>query len=218
MQLRMNEGAMSIGDKIDRAARLGQRLEDLVFNQVKDSGFLIRTERDDLLILYWSLIFDYAKGITCLLQNGFHSAAFALLRPTIEALVRSHVVLMGSDGDVLKIRQDKYKVKYEKVGAQLDKAFGTSPLLGNYLKKAQPLLHSLTHSGKAQLSNRFDSDGVGASFSGRKIEGLIGNSASAVFLVTIRVAGHFDFDEQVREANRIWLEYGSEAVATSATR
>lgn len=200
---------VSIEDEINRAALLGQQLEDLIFNKVKDDGFTIRSERDDLLLGYWSLIFDYSKGIVCLLHNAFYSAAFALLRPTVEALVRSHVILIGSEEDVLKIRKDKYKVKYEKVGSQMDKAFGTSPLFDNYLKEAQPFLHSLTHSGKAQLSSRFDGNTIGASFSDRQIEGLLRNSLSAVFLVTILIARHYGFDEQRQEAERIWVEYGT---------
>jgi hypothetical protein len=200
---------VSIEDEINRAALVGQRLEDLVLNKVKDAGFVIRTERDDLLLGYWSLIFDYCKGIACLLHNKLYSAAFALLRPTIEAIVRSFVVKMGSEEDVLKIRQDKYKVKYEKVGSQIDKEFfGTNPLFDNYLKEAQHFLHSLTHSGKAQLSSRFDGNTIGASFSDRQIEGLVRNSVSVVFLVTILITRHYDFDEQRQKAERIWVEYG----------
>ncbi len=198
---------VTIEDEINRAALMGQRLEDLVLNKVKDAGFVIRTERDDLLLGYWSMIFDYGKGIVCLLHNELYSAAFALLRPTIEAMVRSHVVKMGSEEDVLKIRQDKYKVKYEKVGFQIDRAFGTSPLFDNYLKEAHHL-HSFTHSGKAQLLSRFDGKSNGASFSDSQIEALVANFASAVFLVTILITRHYDFDEQRREAERIWVEYG----------
>jgi hypothetical protein len=97
-----------------------------VVNKVKDGGFVIRTKDDDLLLGYWSLIFDYSKGIGCLLQNKLCSASFALLRPTVEAQVRSHVVVMGSDKNVRKIRRGKCKLKYERVGAQMDEAFGDS--------------------------------------------------------------------------------------------
>jgi len=198
---------VTIEDETNRAALVGQRLEDLVLNKVKDGGFVIRTERDDLLLGYWSLIFDYGKGVVCLLHNKLYSAAFSLLRPTVEAMVRAHVVKMGSEEDVLKIRQDRYKVKYEKVGCQIDKAFGTKPLFDNYLKGAQPFLHSLTHSGKAQLSSRFDGNTIAASFTDLQIEGLLGNSVSAVFLATVLITRHYDFDEQRQEAERIWAEY-----------
>jgi hypothetical protein len=201
----------SIENEIDRAAHLGQRLEDLVLEKVKVGGFITRTERDDLVIGYWSMIFDYDKGIVCLLQNKFYSPAFALLRPTMEALVRAHVVLIGSEQDVLKIRQDRYSVNYEKVGAQIDKAFGMSPVIENYLKTARSYLHSLTHSGKAQLLGRFRGTVVGAGFSDAEIEGLVRNSASAVFLVTFLIAKHFGFDEERLAAGRIWVEYSGPA-------
>ena len=54
-----------------------------------------RTKNDDLLMSYWSLVFDYSKGIVCLLANKFHSPAFALMRPLVEAVTREHIVLVG---------------------------------------------------------------------------------------------------------------------------
>lgn len=95
---------------IDRAGHFGQRLEDLVYNAAKDGKVVYRTNNDDLLISYWSLVFDYSKGIVCLLK--FHSPAFALMRPLVEAVTGEHIVLVGSDDDVKKIRSDRFKVNY----------------------------------------------------------------------------------------------------------
>ena len=71
----------SIEHEIDRAGRFGQRLENLVYNAAKAGEVVYRTKNDDLLVSYWSLVFDYSKGIVCLLANKFHSPAFALMRP-----------------------------------------------------------------------------------------------------------------------------------------
>jgi len=81
--------SVTVDNEIDRAARFGQALEDLVYNQAKEGRLVFRTENDDLLVSYWSMIFDYCKGIGCLLHHKFHSPAFALQRPLVEALVRA---------------------------------------------------------------------------------------------------------------------------------
>jgi hypothetical protein len=202
---------LSIQDEIDRAIRLGQNLEDIVLDRGNDGGLVIRGGNDDLLIGYWSLILDYDKGILCLLHHKFYSAAFALLRPLIEALVKAHVVKMGSEEDVGKIRKDRYNLNYDKVGRQIDEALGIGPIFENYLKRGRPLLHSLTHSGVVQLNRRFDGNDVSASFSDEQIEALVSNAKMAVFLFTILVTRHFDFDEGWRAAKRMFLEYVSDS-------
>jgi hypothetical protein len=173
-------------------------------------GFVIRTNRDDLFIRYWSLIFDYSKGVVCLLHNQLDASAFVLVRPAMETLVRSHVVLIGSDEGVVRIRQDRYSVNYEKDGGRIDAAFfGGTLLFEKYLKTGRSLLYSLTHSGMAQLNCRIDNTGAGASFSEQEIMKLLGNTAAAAFLITIRIAAHFGFDQECQVANRLWLDYGT---------
>jgi len=115
--------------EIDRAGRFGQRLEDLVYNAAKDGKVVYRTKNDDLLISYWSLVFDYSKGIVCLLANQFQSPAFALMRSLVEAVTREHIVLVGSDDDVKKIRSDRFKVNYYKDGARIDRVLGPGDAL-----------------------------------------------------------------------------------------
>ncbi len=141
-----------ISEEIDRATELGRSLERLIF---KRGSFSVRTDRDDLLIGYWSLICEYNKGVLCLLRYKFYAPAFALLRPIVETVVRCHVAKFGSDEEVRRLRRDQYTVSYEKDGARIDKAVGTGSSLETYLKNSRSLLHSFTHSGKAQLSRRF---------------------------------------------------------------
>lgn len=69
--------SVTIDNEINRTARFGQVMEDLVYNEAKAGRLVFRTKNDDLLISYWSMIFDYCKGIGCLLHQKFHSPAFA---------------------------------------------------------------------------------------------------------------------------------------------
>ncbi|MGA8313511.1 MAG: hypothetical protein WB755_26040 [Terriglobales bacterium] len=101
--------------------RFGQELEDLVYNVANGGRLVVRAKNDDLLLSYWSLVFEYCKGIVCLVAYKFHAPAVALLRPLVDALVRAHIVLIGSEEDVTKIRKDRFKVSYEKDGAKIDK-------------------------------------------------------------------------------------------------
>jgi hypothetical protein len=152
----------------------------------------------------------------CLLQYKFHSPAFALARPMIEALVRAHLVLFGSDDEVKRIRQDRYKVSYENDGQRIDKALGSSPLFENLLKGSRDLLHSLTHSGKAQLQKRFDGDEVGSGYTDSEIWGLLGTASSAVFMITALITHHYGMEDQFKEARTAWAEFGREREAIRA--
>jgi hypothetical protein len=206
---------ITIEAEINRAALLGQQLEDLVYNKSKEGKLIAIDKNDDLLMGYWSLIFDYGKGIGCLLHHKFYSPAFALFRPIIEALVRACVVLVGTPEDVLKIRQDEFRVNYKKDGAWIDRALGTGTLLDDFLKGTKELLHSLTHSGTAQLGMRFDGDQVGAGVSDAQIMALLGAASNAAFLITILVAKHFDLRDVADAANKVFWEYGKESMAAA---
>src|SRR5271170_1307444 len=110
---------MDIRAEIDRAVKVSQKLEDLV------SGKSVTTinNRDALLIGFWSLIFDYSKGIMLLLSSQFYASAFAQWRPLVEASIRSHLVLMVSDDDFEKIRKDDYRVNFKEDAKKIDQFF-----------------------------------------------------------------------------------------------
>jgi hypothetical protein len=198
---------VDIDVEIGRAARFGQRMEDLVYHEARDGKIIYREKNDDLLLSYWSLIFDYCKGITCLLQHKFYSPAFALLRPLVEAQIRAHIGVIGSDDEVAKIRNDHFKANYEKDGRRIDEALGTTPRFEGFLKNARSLMHSLTHSGRAQLWRRWDGDALGSAFSDEEIFKLLAGCSVAVFLITALVTAHFELGEQKQRAGDEWAEY-----------
>jgi hypothetical protein len=199
---------VTIDNEIDRTARFVQQLEDLVYNEAKQGRLVFRTKNDDLLVSYWSMVFDYCKGIVCLLGNKFDSPAFALQRPLVEALVRAHIVLVGSEEEVAKIRKDWYNVSFEKDGARIDKALGLGSLFEDFLKTSRKVLHSLTHSGTAQLQKRWDADWLGSGFDDKDKEALLTTCSVASFLITILITRHFGLEEQRKAAEKEWLVYG----------
>lgn len=201
--------------EINRAARLGTRLEHLVYNKSKEGQLVAIGKDDDLLMAHWSLVFDFGKGIGCLLHHEFYSAAFALFRPIVEAVVRAGVVLAGAPEDVQKIRKDDFVVNFKKDGAWIDKALGLGTLMDDFLKRNRELLHSLTHSGTAQLGMRFDGHQIGASVSDSQIAALLGAGSNAAFLMTIVVAKHFNLGDVADSANKVLLEYGKQSMASA---
>src|SRR5712692_11790652 len=95
--------------EIDSTRKFGEQLEDIVVSKNEfPTG-----DRNVLLIAYWALVFDYHKGILSLLQSEFFAAAFALVRPVVEAVVRAHVTLKGSEGDLKQIQSDDYTVSFK---------------------------------------------------------------------------------------------------------
>ena len=197
-----------IEQEIDRVGRFGQRLEDLFYNAAKDGKVVYRTKNDDLLMSYWSLVFDYSKGVVCLLANKFHSPAFALMRPLVEAVTREHIVLVGSENEVRRIRSDRFKVNYDKDGARIDKFLNSRSIFQGFLRDSRDMLHSLTHSGTAQLQNRWDGDALGSGFSEARILALLTTCSVSVFMTTILVTRHFGLDEQKEATEAAYLDLG----------
>lgn len=196
---------MSVQSELDRARHLGEELEDLVIRK----GQCNVDGRNVLLVGYWALLLEYHKGILSLLSNHFYGSAFALVRPAVEALVRSHVVLMGSEDDVNEIREDEYRVNFERIGAAIDLAFGYGTLFQKLLNDARVALHSYTHSGASQITRRFDGHELRPLYADEEIVEVIRVSTSAVFLVTNLVTKHFKFEDERKVAGQLFQAWGN---------
>ena len=93
-----------VDDEIKKSNALGDTIQNLVVAR----GQCPSGEHNALLMGYWSIAFEFHRGIICLLSHRFYGAAFALVRPLIEATVRAHVAIMGSAEDVKKLHADEY--------------------------------------------------------------------------------------------------------------
>jgi len=195
---------MSVQTELKSARHLGAQLEELIVQR----GQCPNDDRNILLMGYWALIFDYHKGILSLISNGFYGSAFALVRPAVEALVRSHVAVKGSIDDVQRIQQDEYRVNFAKVGSWIDAEFGLGDLFKNFLNGARSALHSYTHAGVSQLSRRFDGHDLKSRYDDDEIIDVIRTCTSAVWIVTNLVTKHLHFEDESQKAQKIFLEWG----------
>ena len=206
-----------VEQEINGAAILGTQLEHLVYKRAKAGKLIVIHKNDDLLIAHWSLLFQHCKGVVCLLHHELWSPAFALFRPITEALVRACVVTVGTDEQVMKIRQDKFRVNYAKDGAMIDKALGTGTRMEDFLNVTRFLLHSLTHSGTAQLGMHFDAGQIGPSVSDGQILALLKQCSNAAFLMTMLVSQHYGMRDEIDMANELFAEYGKENAGAVAS-
>jgi hypothetical protein len=194
---------MNVKTEIDRVSRYGQQLEQLFAQR----EFRISGDRDMLIVGYWSLLLDYHVAVVTLLAKELYGAAFALMRPIVEAWVRVHVVKMGSDAVMRQIKNDKYKVSFDRVGKEIDKAFGLEFFEKSLSKAVRDALHSYTHSGGFQIARRFDENMMKSRYSDGAILNVIEASTTAVFMATIVVAKHFGFEEEWRATSELFSEY-----------
>jgi hypothetical protein len=186
-----------VPEEIARVARYGQQLQDLLDGkELELSG-----DHDALLIAHWNLLLDYHPAIVTLLAQELHGAAFALMRPIIEAWVRIHVTKMGSDEEVLAIKEDKYRVDFKTIGALIDGAFALNGFFEKTLLESRVALHSYTHSGSFQITRRFQGYSEGATLN------VTEGSMTALFRATIVVTKHFGFEDEWRTTTELFAEY-----------
>jgi hypothetical protein len=198
----------NVGKEIDSARRFGEQLEQIVVSKNQfPTG-----DRNVLLIACWALMFDYHKGILSLLQSEFFGAAFALVRPMVEAVVRAHIVVKGSEEELQRIQNDEYTVNFKQIGAKIDADFGLSHLMEHFLNEVtRSALHSYAHSGLLQLGRRFDGNDIKPNYSDGETIEVIHVTTSAIFMVTNLVTKHFGFEQDWKNVTELYVEWGGDS-------
>jgi hypothetical protein len=195
----------NVQKELNNAGEFGAELEQVV---VSKNQFPI-DDRNVLLVAYWALMFDYHKAILTLLRAGLFGAAFALVRPMVEAVVRCHVALKGSEEDLKRIQNDDYMVNFKQIGAKIDADFGLDHLMENFLNDVtRSALHSYTHSGLLQLGRRFDGSDIRPNYKDDEVIEVIRVATSAIFMVTNLVTKHFGFDDDWKKVGTMFEEWG----------
>jgi hypothetical protein len=173
-----NRTRMNISDEIKKANSFGDQIENLVVAR----GACPTGDRNTLLG-YWSLMFDHHRGILSTLSNSFCGSAFALVRPMVEAAVRSHVTMLGFDDDLAKLHEDTYRTNFGTIGKWIDTTFHMEAYFETFLKGAKDALHSYTHAGMRQIERRFTGTDLVANYNDGEIVEVIRVSCSAIFMV-----------------------------------
>src|SRR5690242_3303138 len=74
-----------ITEEIRLANEFGDKIEDLVLARRE----VPHGERNTLLMAYWSLACELHRAILSWIERQFYGAAFALVRPILEATIRA---------------------------------------------------------------------------------------------------------------------------------
>lgn len=194
---------MNVQEEITRAARYGHQLETMLDGKEVTAS----TDRDLLIIGYRNLSLDYHSAIVMLLEKEIYGAAFALLRPAVEAWVRIHVAKMGTDETVLQLKNDTYRVDFGKVGEQIDKAFELEFFEKSLNKAVREALHSYAHSGWFQVVRRFNESETKSRYSDGAILNVLEGSMTALFMATIVTAKHFGLEKEWQTTHDLFSEY-----------
>ena len=193
-----------VATEIRQANHFSDKIEDLIIAK----GQAPTGDRNTLLLAYWSLAFEFHRAILSLIDAKFYGAAFALVRPIIEATVRAHIATLGSEEDLKKLHSDEYRTNFVSVGKEIDAAFHTENFFENFLTKARKALHSYTHAGMLQLGRRFKGTDLVANFDEGEIVEVIHTSTSAVFMVNNLVTKRFGFEEEWKKNEELFAEWG----------
>ena len=194
----------AIEDATKRANEFGDRIQHLVVAKKECPT----TDRNTLLMAYWSMVFEFHRAILCLIHYKFYGAAFALVRPILEAVIRAHVTIMGSDEDVQKLRNDEYRTNLATIGKEIDTAFGLEGLLERLLDQGRLALHSYTHAGTMQLGRRFKGTDLTPNYSEGSLIEVIQVSTSSAFMVNNLVTKYLGFEEEWKQNSNLYEQWG----------
>jgi hypothetical protein len=202
-----------MNEKLKRRISTSNTFINNIETLVVAKGGFPNSSRNSLLLAYWSLVFEFDRGIFCLLSNNFPGAAFALVRPVVEAVVRAHVAIMGTDEEVDKLSKDEYRTNLATIGKEIDSYFRTENLFENFLASARLPLHSYTHSGLAQTGRRFNGTDLVPNYSENETAEVIRVAASAAFIVNNLVTKFLGLDDEWTTATDLYVAWAADYAA-----
>ena len=196
---------MHVENMIIRAEEVSIALERLLV----EKSFTVRNNRDGLCLLYWSLVFEHHQVILLLLHHKLPGPAFALMRPIVEAFLRLHFVMHGSEAQLAAIKNGTYTTDFTSVGEQIDELAGIAPLLGPFFKKNAKILHGFTHGGVEQLRRRSKGIDIIANYPDDEVRDVIKFTTMFAFLSSLHVSEYMELEAECSAAVKIYDEYRS---------
>ena len=195
---------VSTSDLITQANSLSERLQLLLSN---DKQHVVKTNRDDVVLRYWSLIFEHHQGMLLLLRNGLPATAFALMRPLEEAFLRLFVAMNGTDEQAVTLRNGTYKTNFEIVWKQVYEKIGLQPNVGPWLKTKIKGLHGFTHGGKEQLVRQSSGSDIVSSYTDDEVRSLVRETVPIALLTVLLATVFLDYPAERQEAVAMFNEY-----------
>jgi len=207
------KAAVNVQGLIAQANNLSERLDLLLRS---DRQHVVKTNRDDLCLRYWSIVFDHHQGMLLLLRHGFHAPAFALMRPLEEAFLRLFVAMNGTENQAKALRNGTYKTEFEVVWRQLYEKVGLEPRFGPWLEEKIKVLHGFTHGGKEQLVRQSCGSDIVSSYTDDEVFSLIQGTMPIAFFTALLTTAFLGFQTEHQSAVAMLNEYVQGSAACTA--
>jgi hypothetical protein len=194
--------------EIERAQSMSTELELMIHNR---QPIPLQGNRKYLIAGYWALMVDFHRSVLLLLKPDVNlcGGGFALARPMIEALLRIHLVAMGTDEQVELIRTDKFRTNFEGAAEQIDQLFALDFFAKTFDKRVRDALHSYTHSGAMQVARRFDGNNISPSYKPEERFDVVRMTTLAFAMGTVIITASLGFHPEHTRANEICAEYAT---------
>jgi hypothetical protein len=195
---------------IAQATSLSERLQLLLSN---DRQHVNKTNRDGLVLLHWSLVFEHHQGMMLLLRNGFPAPAFALMRSLEEAFLRLFVAMNGTEKQAVAIRQGTYNTEFEIVWKQIYEKIGLQPRIGPWFQTKIKALHGFTHGGKEQLVRQAKGLDIVSCYTDDEVLSLVRETMPIAFLTALFTTAFLNYPAEHQQAVAMLNEYAQGATA-----
>jgi len=198
--------SLDIKTEVERAQSRSTELELMIHNR---QPIPLQGNRKYLIAGYWALMVDLHRSALQLLNPDLNlcGGGFALARPMIEALLRIHLVAMGTDEQVELIRTDKFRTNFEGAAEQIDQLFALDFFAKTFDKRVREALHSYTHSGAMQVARRFDGNNISPSYKPEERFDVVRMTTLAFAMGTVIITATLGFHPEHTRANEICVEY-----------
>jgi len=191
-------------DLIAQARSLSERLQLLLSS---DRQHVNKTNRDALVLLHWSLVFEHHQGILLLLQNGLPAPAFGLMRTLEEAFLRMFVAMNGTEKQVAALWKGTYRTDFEAVWKQIYEQIGLQAGVAPWLQTKIKALHGFTHGGKEQLVRQASGSDIVSSYTDDEIRSLVQETIPVAFLTALFTTAFLDYQTEHQKAVKMLNEY-----------
>lgn len=180
-----------LDDRLFEAEKINERIGTVLGNRYTDE------RRLTLPLAYLNLSLDHHRAIILLMRSGLFGSAMALVRPTFEAMIRSHWVARCATETQVEDIAEKDDFRFPKVdvmAAAIDDEFSDPndeelTFFQQARKDAWKATNSYTHSGLRQLARQFSGDRVDARYPEEDLVAGVNAATASVLLQGYLIAG-----------------------------
>ncbi len=122
-----------------------------------------KTDKYLIPVLFYSIALEHHRAIILLIEKNLIGSASSLLRCQFESYVKGLWFWnCGKEKDFKSFRKDKFNPMFKTLVSDTEEKCGEG--ISKPKSEYWGTLNSLTHSGTAQLSRRFDGNNVGSNY------------------------------------------------------